>query len=58
MICWVLGLLVMPTVGALCWMLPKVSVPWAMYRVLLPPVLPTVRVPPLMHRVLPLARVL
>ena len=35
-----LGLLVMPTVGALCWMLPKVRVPWAMYLVLLPPVSP------------------
>ena len=30
---WVLGLRVMPTVGALCWMLPKMRVPWVMYGV-------------------------
>ena len=48
----------MPTAGALFWMLPEVGVPWMMYRVLLSPVLPTVRVLPLMLRVLPLATVL
>ena len=58
MICWVLGLLAMPTVGVLCWMLPKVRVPLVMYRVLLLLVSPTVRVLPLMLRVAPLARVL
>ena len=73
-ICWVLGLLVMPmmmqvmhevsslpampTAGALFLMSPKVRVPWVMYRVLLLPVLPTVRLLPLMLRVIPLARVL
>ena len=34
--CTVLGLLVVPTVGELCWMSPNVMVPWVMYRVLLP----------------------
>ena len=58
MFCWVPELLVMPTVGVLCWMLSKVRVPWAMYRLLLPPVSQTVRVPLLMLRVLLLARVL
>ena len=35
-----LGLLVLRTVGALCWMLAPVRVPWVMYWVLLPPVSP------------------
>ena len=58
MFCSVLGLLVMRLVGALCCMLPKVRVPWAIYQVLLLPVSPMVRVPPLMLWVLPLGRVL
>ena len=39
--CWVLGLLVLPTVGALRWLLALVRVPLVMYCwVLLPPVSP------------------
>ena len=40
MFCWVLGLLVLSTVGALCWMLALVRVPLVMYWVPLPPVSP------------------
>ena len=40
MFCWVLRLLVLPTVGALRWMLALVRVPLVMYWVPLPPVLP------------------
>ena len=58
MICWVLELVAMRTVGALRWMVPKVRVPWMIYRVLLSLVSPTVRVLRLMLRVAPLARVL
>ena len=36
--CWVLGLLVLPTVGALRWLLALVRVPSVMYWVPLPPV--------------------
>ena len=40
-LCWVLlGLLVLQTVGAWCWMLAQVRVPWVLYWVLLPLVSP------------------
>ena len=48
----------MPMARALFWMLPKVRLPWVMYRVLFLPLLSTVRVLPLMLRVIPLVRVL
>ena len=40
MLCWVLGLLVLPTVGALRWMFASVRVSLVLYRMPLPPVLP------------------